>query len=35
MPATATTTATDTQVATSPVERSGYVAPKVEELDDE
>ncbi|KAL8382842.1 hypothetical protein RB595_006559 [Gaeumannomyces hyphopodioides] len=36
MPATATTTATETQVATSPVERrGGYVAPSVDELEDE
>lgn len=34
-PATATTTATDTQVQTAPQQRTGYVAPQVEELGDD
>jgi translocation protein SEC62 len=34
-PATATTTATDTQVQMAPQQRTGYVAPQVEELGDD
>lgn len=34
-PATAMTTATETQVQTAPQLRSGYVAPQVEELGDD
>ncbi|KAI0912521.1 Sec62 family protein translocation protein [Ustulina deusta] len=34
-PATAMTTATETQVQTAPQQRSGYVAPRVEELGDD
>ncbi|KAI8945643.1 Sec62 family protein translocation protein [Xylaria longipes] len=34
-PATAMTTATDTQVQTAPQQRAGYVAPRVEELGDD
>ena len=33
-PASATTTATDTQIITEPQHRAGYSAPRVEELDD-
>lgn len=35
LPASAVTTATETQVATSPLERRSYTAPQVEELDDD
>ncbi|KAL2158924.1 hypothetical protein VTH06DRAFT_2954 [Thermothelomyces fergusii] len=34
-PATATTTATSTQVSTTPLQRSNYMAPRVEELEDD
>ncbi|AEO60624.1 hypothetical protein MYCTH_2310016 [Thermothelomyces thermophilus ATCC 42464] len=34
-PATATTTATSTQVSTAPQQRSNYMAPRVEELEDD